>query len=137
LSSSSHLPKRYHQPIPWRDYRTRIDWSYSRSARAPDGRDIENDFEPRYVISPKKKKVVQELKADALNSAEVFLATDPDREGEAISWHLVRALDSALRSKPIRRVEFHEITRDAIDRAFAKPRDINQQLVDAQQAPSA
>ena len=98
------------------------------------GVDIENDFEPHYVIAPKKKQVVKELKADAHDASEIFLATDPDREGEAISWHLVHALDRTLRDKPIHRVEFHEITRDAIDRAFSNPRSINQQLVDAQQA---
>lgn len=98
------------------------------------GVDIEHDFRPHYVIMPKKKDVVKELKELADNAAEIFLATDPDREGEAISWHLAAALDNALRGKPVRRVEFHEITRDAIDHAFANPREINQQLVDAQQA---
>ncbi len=98
------------------------------------GVDIENDFRPHYVIPPKKKEIVKELRAQAQNAAEIFLATDPDREGESISWHLVHALDSGLRGKPIHRVEFHEITRDAIDRAFANPREINQKLVDAQQA---
>jgi DNA topoisomerase-1 len=98
------------------------------------GVDIEHDFRPHYVISPKKKEVVKELRAGAQNAAEIFLATDPDREGESISWHLVAALDAALRGKRVRRVEFHEITRDAIDHAFANPREINQQLVDAQQA---
>ncbi len=118
-----------------RDYRVRASIGHIRDLPERQmGVDIENDFEPHYVISPKKKKVVQELKTDAQSASEVFLATDPDREGEAISWHLVRALDSTLRGKPIRRVEFHEITRDAIDRAFAQPREINQQLVDAQQA---
>ncbi|MBI3914026.1 MAG: type I DNA topoisomerase [Chloroflexi bacterium] len=98
------------------------------------GVDIENDFRPHYVIAPKKKDVVKELKADAQNASAIFLATDPDREGEAISWHLLAALDSSIRGKPVQRVEFHEITRDAIERAFASPREINQQLVDAQQA---
>ncbi|MBM3129597.1 MAG: type I DNA topoisomerase [Chloroflexi bacterium] len=98
------------------------------------GVDIERDFRPHYVITPKKRDVVKELKELAGNASEIFLATDPDREGEAISWHLVAALDNALEGKPVQRVEFHEITRDAIDRAFANPRAINQQLVDAQQA---
>jgi DNA topoisomerase I len=117
-----------------RDYRVRASIGHIRDLPERQmGVDIENDFEPHYVISPKKKKVVQELKTDAQEALEVFLATDPDREGEAISWHLVHALDSSLRGKPIHRVEFHEITRDAIDRAFAQPREINQQLVEAQQ----
>ena len=98
------------------------------------GVDIEHDFRPHYVIMPKKRAVVKELREYVSNASEVFLATDPDREGEAISWHLVAALDNALEGKPVQRVEFHEITRDAIDRAFANPRAINQQLVDAQQA---
>ena len=98
------------------------------------GVDIEHDFRPHYVIAPKKRDVVKELRAYAQNASEVFLATDPDREGESISWHLAAAQDDALRGKPVHRVEFHEITRDAIDRAFANPRDINQPLVDAQQA---
>ncbi|MBI3537950.1 MAG: hypothetical protein HY070_10380, partial [Chloroflexi bacterium] len=98
------------------------------------GVEIENNFRPRYVIAPKKKDVVKELKADAQGASEIFLATDPDREGEAIAWHLLAALDSSVRGKPVRRVEFHEITRDAIERAFAQPRAIHQQLVDAQQA---
>jgi DNA topoisomerase I len=98
------------------------------------GVDVEHDFRPHYVIMPKKRDVVKELREYVSNASEVFLATDPDREGEAISWHLVAALDDALEGKPLQRVEFHEITRDAIDRAFANPRAINQQLVDAQQA---
>lgn len=118
-----------------RDYRVRASIGHIRDLPERQmGVDVENDFEPRYVVSPKKKKVVQELKGDAQEASEIFLATDPDREGEAISWHLIHALDAALRGKPIHRVEFHEITRDAIDRAFAHPREINQQLVDAQQA---
>ncbi len=98
------------------------------------GVDVENDFRPHYVITPKKKDVVKELREYAQGASEIFLATDPDREGEAISWHLIAALDASARGKPVHRVEFHEITRDAIDRAFASPRAINQQLVDAQQA---
>ncbi len=98
------------------------------------GVDIENNFRPHYVITPKKKGVVKELKELAGNASEVYLATDPDREGEAIAWHLATALDQAIAGKPIHRVEFHEITRDAIEHAFANPRQINQQLVDAQQA---
>ena len=98
------------------------------------GVDIEHDFRPHYVLLAKKRDVVKELRQDAARAPAVFLATDPDREGEAIAWHLVAALDDALADKPVQRVEFHEITRDAIERAFANPRAINQQLVDAQQA---
>ncbi len=98
------------------------------------GVDIDHDFRPHYVIPAKKKEVVKELRADAQSAGEVYLATDPDREGEAISWHLAAALEDALRDKPVRRVEFHEITRDAIDHAFAHPRAIDQDRVNAQQA---
>ena len=95
---------------------------------------IENDFEPRYVVPAKRKDVVRELKADVKNSSEIYLATDPDREGEAISWHLLQALKSAIGPRPVHRVEFHEITKAAIERAFAHPREIDMQRVDAQQA---
>ncbi|MBI4317365.1 MAG: type I DNA topoisomerase [Chloroflexi bacterium] len=96
------------------------------------GVDVENDFAPRYVIPAKKKSVVKALKEEAKAAEVVFLATDPDREGEAISWHLVSAL--GLKNKPVHRVEFHEITKDAIGEAFAHPRSIDESLVDAQQA---
>ncbi len=98
------------------------------------GVDIEHDFEPRYVIPAKKKDVVKELRAKAKQASEVYLATDPDREGEAIAWHLRAALDRQLGSIPVHRVEFHEITNEAIDHAFAHPREIDQPRVDAQQA---
>lgn len=98
------------------------------------GVDLENNFEPHYVIPPKKKDVVKGLRADAKEASDIFLATDPDREGEAISWHLRTALNSSIKSKPVYRVEFHEITHDAINHAFANPREINLDLVDAQQA---
>ncbi len=96
------------------------------------GVDVQNDFAPRYVIPAKKKPVVKELKEIAKGAEAVYLATDPDREGEAISWHLMAALN--LKNKTVQRVEFHEITKEAIAEAFANPRSINTQLVDAQQA---
>jgi DNA topoisomerase-1 len=98
------------------------------------GVDIEHDFQPRYVIPAKKKDVVKKLRARAREAAEVYLATDPDREGEAIAWHLREALKRQIRGVPVRRVEFHEITREAIDQAFAHPREIDGRRVDAQQA---
>jgi DNA topoisomerase-1 len=98
------------------------------------GVDIENDFEPRYIVPSKRKEIVKELRNDVRNSSEVFLATDPDREGEAISWHLLEALRSAIKWQEVRRVEFHEITQDAIGHAFAHPREIDMQRVEAQQA---
>ncbi|MFC2023559.1 type I DNA topoisomerase [Chloroflexota bacterium] len=98
------------------------------------GVDIENRFAPRYVIPSKKKDVVKKLQAKAKQASEVYLATDPDREGEAIAWHLAAALERQVRGIPVRRVEFHEITREAVDDAFAHPREIDQLQVDAQQA---
>jgi DNA topoisomerase-1 len=98
------------------------------------GVDIEHDFKPRYVVPTKKKEVVKKLQAKASEASEVYLATDPDREGEAIAWHLKEALKRQVQGIPVRRVEFHEITREAIDHAFAHPRDIDGLRVDAQQA---
>jgi len=99
------------------------------------GVDVEDNFRPRYVVPEKKKEVVKRLKAEAKEAEEVYLATDPDREGEAISWHLTEALGLGHKNDgAVRRVEFHEITREAIEHAFANPRQINMQLVDAQQA---
>jgi DNA topoisomerase-1 len=98
------------------------------------GVDPGNDFEPRYIVPSKKKEVVRELRQTAKKAAEIYLATDPDREGEAISWHLREALGPAIEHKPVHRVEFHEITQEAIAHAFAHPREIDMDRVDAQQA---
>ena len=94
--------------------------------------DIENNFEPQYVISDDKKKVVAELKKLAKAADIVWLATDEDREGEAISWHLEEALD--LKKKETKRIVFSEITKSAITKAIENPRKVNRNLVDAQQA---
>ena len=96
------------------------------------GVDIENDFEPKYVVPRKKSKIVRELKQAAKIASTVYLATDPDREGEAIAWHL--AIATKQGKIPYRRVVFHEITKPAIERAFKHPRSIDRQLVNAQQA---
>lgn len=118
-----------------RDFRVRASIGHIRDLPQKQmGVDIEHDFTPHYVITPKKKDVVKELRSLARNSKEIFLATDPDREGEAISWHLAEALDKDIRDKQVRRVEFHEITREAVDRAFANPRAIDMDRVNAQQA---
>jgi DNA topoisomerase-1 len=98
------------------------------------GVDVAHDFEPRYVVPSKKKEVVRDLRQVAKKAAEIYLATDPDREGEAISWHLVAALGAAAEHKPVHRVEFHEITEEAIEHAFSHPREIDKLRVDAQQA---
>ena len=96
------------------------------------GVDVDNDFSPKYVVSQDKRKVVKEIKDKASKATAVFLATDPDREGEAISWHLVQAAE--LDKATLKRVVFHEITKEAITGAFRHPRAIDQRLVDAQQA---
>ena len=94
------------------------------------GVNVDNDFEPLYVVSPDKKDVVKELK-DALKDAdELILATDEDREGESISWHLPEVLEPKV---PVRRMVFHEITREAIARRSSNPRDIDDRLVRAQE----
>lgn len=95
------------------------------------GIDVENGFAPTYIIDSKKKKVVEELKKKAKKSAEVILATDPDREGEAIAWHLADLLN--LDVKTTKRLEFHEITRDAIQEAITNPRHIDMELVSSQE----
>ncbi len=94
--------------------------------------DVDNDFQPNYEISQDKKQVVSELKKLAKQAEIVWLATDEDREGEAISWHLYEALD--LAKKETRRITFNEITKPAILKAIDSPREINKELVDAQQA---
>ena len=96
------------------------------------GIDIDHDFEPTYVIPPKSKKRVAELKKLAKDAPEIILATDEDREGEAIAWHLISALD--LKQKDIKRIAFHEITKTAINEALSHPRALDLHLVDAQQA---
>lgn len=94
--------------------------------------DIANDFAPDYRVPKEKKEVVAGLKDAAAKAKEIFLATDPDREGEAIAWHVLEAAD--MDPKRTRRVVFHEITKDAILNAFAQPRDIDMDRVNAQQA---
>ncbi len=94
--------------------------------------DVEKDFEPTYRVMNDKRDVVRELKAAIAEADEVYLATDPDREGEAIAWHLIAA--TGLDESRVRRVVFHEITEAAVQEAFAHPRQINLHVVDAYQA---
>ncbi|MFP4501130.1 MAG: type I DNA topoisomerase [Candidatus Hydrogenedentota bacterium] len=93
--------------------------------------DVDNDFTPFYVVPKDNKKQVQELRALMKDADEVVLATDEDREGESISWHLLETLKPKV---PVKRIAFHEITRAAIDHAIAHPRDVNEQLVRAQES---
>jgi DNA topoisomerase-1 len=94
--------------------------------------DVENGFEPKYRVPNEKRSVVKDIKAEGKTAEEIFLATDPDREGEAIAWHLMEAAE--LEEARVKRVVFHEITEPAIAEAFSHPRNIDQDLVDAQQA---
>ncbi len=98
------------------------------------GVDVEKDFEPTYIILPKAKKNVSALKKSAKAASEIYLATDLDREGEAIAWHVVYALGLKPDSKKLKRITFDEITKSAIQEAIKHPRQINMKLVDAQQA---
>ncbi|MGB3307428.1 MAG: type I DNA topoisomerase [Thermomicrobiales bacterium] len=96
------------------------------------GVDVDADFHPKYLIPRDKSKVVKELKESVSGAKEIFLATDPDREGEAIAWHLMHATDAE--DKPVHRVVFREITPEAVKYAIENPRDIDMDLVNAYQA---
>ena len=102
--------------------------------RASLGVDIEKGFTPEYVVPPGKRKIIGEIKEAIGKARSIYLATDPDREGEAISWHLVQATKLDKNDRPIHRVVFHEITEDAVQEAFRSPRSIDMNLVNAQQA---
>ncbi|PYP83248.1 MAG: type I DNA topoisomerase [Blastocatellia bacterium AA13] len=99
------------------------------------GIDFENNFEPTYETIPGKEKVIKELKSAAKDADTIYVATDPDREGEAIGWHIKEELQGRGKNKKqIRRVLFNEITKSAIQQSFKNPTEIDQRLVDAQQA---
>jgi DNA topoisomerase I len=103
---------------------------YKKEKWARLGVDIEHDFAPLYIVDPDKKKKVSELKKLLSSSDELLLATDEDREGEAIAWHLLEVLKPKV---PVRRMVFHEITKEAITRALDQTREIDERLVDAQE----
>jgi DNA topoisomerase-1 len=94
------------------------------------GVDVDNDFKPLYIVSPDKREQVRKLKSLLEDASEVYLATDEDREGESIAWHLLEVLAPRV---PVKRMVFHEITRQAIERAVADSRDLDRRLVDAQE----
>src|SRR5579884_4020643 len=95
------------------------------------GVDVDNDFKPLYVVSREKKDQVRKLKAMVKQASELYLATDEDREGESIAWHLLEVLAPRI---PVKRMVFHEITRPAIERAVREWRELDRRLVDAQEA---
>ncbi|MCI5778694.1 MAG: type I DNA topoisomerase [Lentisphaeria bacterium] len=98
------------------------------------GIDIAHGFTPQYVDTVRSRPVLKSLREAAKNAEVIYLATDPDREGEAIAWHLKNALSAGKKHAPFRRIAFHEITRQAVNQAIASGGDIDQHLVDAQQA---
>jgi DNA topoisomerase-1 len=115
------------------DFEVQASYGHVRDLPKSDmGVDIEHDFTPTYIVTPQQKKRLAELKKLATGAETVWLATDEDREGEAIAWHLAEALK--LDAKKTKRIAFHEITAPAIKRAIEQPRTIHQGLVDAQQA---
>ena len=115
-----------------KDFVVKSSFGHVRDLAKKEAIDIENDFAPKYEVSSDKKQVVSELKKLAKAAEVVWLATDEDREGEAISWHLYETL--SLAKKETRRITFNEITKSAILKAIDSPREINKELVDAQQA---
>lgn len=116
-----------------KDYQVESSFGHIRDLpKSEMGIDIENGFVPKYIIPAKAKKTVSNLKAAAKKSTEVILASDEDREGEAIAWHLTKALN--LNEAETKRIVFHEITKDAILGALNQPRTLDHDMVDAQQA---
>ena len=116
-----------------KDFIVKSSYGHVRDLDKSDGAvDIENNFSPRYVVAPEKRKVVKDLKESASKASEVWLATDEDREGEAISWHLCQVLN--LDEKKTKRIVFREITKPAIQKAVQSPRTLDLHLVNAQQA---
>ena len=116
-----------------KDYKVMSSYGHIRDLKTKEfSIDIEHDYAPQYVIPADKKKLVSELKSEAKSAEQVWLASDEDREGEAISWHLYEVL--GLKPENTKRIVFHEITKNAILHAFETPRDININLVNAQQA---
>ncbi|MFM7837933.1 MAG: type IA DNA topoisomerase, partial [Chitinophagaceae bacterium] len=116
-----------------KDYQVKSCYGHIRDLEKDEmGIDVDNQYKPRYIIPGEKERVVNELKALAKKSDEVWLATDEEREGEAISWHLCEVL--GLNPKSTKRIVFHEITKPAIKNAIENPRKLDMNLVNAQQA---
>ena len=116
-----------------RDYEVKASLGHVRDLPSGDlGVAVDNGFTPKYVVPKEKSKVIADLKKSSKDAETIYLATDPDREGEAISWHLVNA--AGWQKRPVQRVVFHQITEDAINEAFRDTREIDMRLVNAQQA---
>ena len=122
-----------HRQISGDDYEVTASMGHIRDLPASQlGIDVEHGYTPQYISIKGKEKLIKELKSKAKHADGVLLATDPDREGEAISWHLKSLLD--LPDKKTKRVTFNEITKNVVRQSIENPRDIDQNLVDAQQA---
>jgi DNA topoisomerase-1 len=117
-----------------RDYKVMASMGHVRDLpKSKLGVDVDDDFAPSYEVIPSRKKVLTELRAEAKKADEIYLATDPDREGEAIGWHLAEELGTG-RKKKVRRLMFNEITKKAIQEALNHPAQLDMKMVDAQQA---
>ena len=101
------------------------------------GIDVEHDYEPKYITIRGKGDILANLRKEVKKAEKIYLATDPDREGEAISWHLMEALNLKNSGKKVYRITFNEITKNAVKESLKHPREINMDLVDAQQARRA
>ncbi|MEK7673189.1 MAG: type I DNA topoisomerase [Patescibacteria group bacterium] len=118
-----------------RDYKVLASMGHVRDLpKSKMGIDTEGDFEPKYIIPIDKKKTIKQLKEEMAKASNLWIATDEDREGEAIGWHLLQALEAEKKKIPTHRIVFHEITESAIKEAIKNPRTIDQNIVDAQQA---
>jgi DNA topoisomerase-1 len=123
------------QILPAKEYSIKASMGHIRDLpKSGLGVDVEHNFEPEYAVPQKAKKVLADLKSGLKDIDEVILATDPDREGEAISWHLCELLSPKKGKMKFGRVVFHELTKSAVEEAFKNPGELDMHLVDAQQA---
>jgi len=129
--TKARLVGRYAKPI-LRDVLTRACFGHLRDLTKGElGIDLENGFMPRYAISAWREKLIADLRADLRTASTVYLATDPDREGEAIAWHFQQIFKPELKGKRVLRVTFHEVTEHAVQKALKSPRSLNIPMVQA------
>ncbi len=129
--TKARLVGRYAKPI-LRDVLTRACFGHLRDLTKGElGIDLENGFMPRYAISAWREKLIADLRADLRTASTVYLATDPDREGEAIAWHFQQIFKPELKGKRVLRVTFHEVTERAVQKALKSPRSLNIPMVQA------
>lgn len=129
--TKARLVSRYAKPV-LGDVQTRACFGHLRDLPKGElGIDVENGFLPNYVTSTGRSKLISDLRADLRNVSTVYLATDPDREGEAIAWHIHQIFKSELQGKKVLRVTFHEVTERAVQKALLSPRALNIPMVQA------